>query len=218
VPSSPGLIRRRSIDGAGPLVPKASTLYTLFEMRIDLIRERLSAHRARALEGNGGARAAVALVLRDGEDGAEFVAIRRSQRPGDPWSGHMALPGGRQHASDVDLVTTVARETREEVGIDLVAHGEMLGRLDELRAFSGGQPIISPFVFALAAPVDLTLDAHEVDSALWVPLPFLRQHEAQGSMRFTFAGQEMEYSAFVYRGHTIWGLTYRILINFLSLF
>ena len=190
-------------------------------MRIDLIRERLSAHRPGALEANGGARAAVALILRDGEDGAEFVAIRRSQRPGDPWSGHMALPGGRQHPSDVDLVTTVARETREEVGIDLVAHGQMLGRLDELRARGDGRPlnlIVSPFVFALTAPVDLTLNAHEVDSALWVPLPFLRQREAQGTIRFTLAGQEMDFSTFVYRGHTIWGLTYRILTGFLSLF
>jgi len=189
-------------------------------MRIDLIRERLSVYLPVALEANGGVRAAVALILRDGEDGAEFVAIRRSQRPGDPWSGHMALPGGRQHPSDLDLVTTVARETREEVGIDLVAHGQMLGRLDELR--TGGMQrlnvIVSPFVFALTAPVDLRLNAQEVDSAVWVPLPFLRQDEARGSLRLTLAGQEMEYSAFVYRGHTIWGLTYRILTSFLSLF
>jgi 8-oxo-dGTP pyrophosphatase MutT (NUDIX family) len=192
----------------------------LFGMRIDLIRERLSVYLPVALEANGGVRAAVALILRDGEDGVEFVAIRRSQRPGDPWSGHMALPGGRQHPSDVDLVTTVARETREEVGIDLVAHGQMLGRLDELR--TGGMQrlnvIVSPFVFALTAPVDLRLNAQEVESAVWVPLPFLRQDEARGSLRLTLAGQEMEYSAFVYRGHTIWGLTYRILTSFLSLF
>jgi len=190
-------------------------------MRIDLIRERLLVYRPSALEVNGGARAAVALVFRDGEDGAEFVAIRRSQRPGDPWSGHMALPGGRQHPSDLDLVTTVARETREEVGIDLVAHGQILGRLDELRARGDGRPlnlIVSPFVFALTAPVDLTLNAHEVDSAVWVPLRFLRQREAQGSMRFTLAGQEMDFSTFVYQGHTIWGLTHRILTSFLSLF
>jgi len=190
-------------------------------MRIELIRERLSAYRPAALDGNGGARAAVALVLRDGEDGAEFVAICRSQRPGDPWSGHMALPGGRQHPSDLDLATTVARETREEVGIDLVAHGQMLGRLDEVRARGDGRPlnlIVSPFVFALTAPVDLALNPHEVESALWVPLRFLRQREAQGSIRFALAGQEMDFSAFVYRGCTIWGLTYRILTSFLSLF
>jgi 8-oxo-dGTP pyrophosphatase MutT (NUDIX family) len=190
-------------------------------MRIDLIRERLSTYRFAALEANGGTRAAVALVLRDGEDGAEFVAIRRAHRPGDPWSGHMALPGGRQHPSDVDLATTVARETREEVGIDLLVHGQMLGRLDELQARGDGRPlnlIVSPFVFALTAPVDLALNPHEVDSALWVPLPFLRQSEAQGSIRLTLGGQEMEFSAFVYRGREIWGLTYRILTHFLSLF
>jgi len=190
-------------------------------MRIELVRERLSTYRAATLEANGGARAAVALVLRDGDDGTEFVAIRRSHRPGDPWSGQMALPGGRQHPSDADLATTVARETREEVGIDLVVHGQMLGRLDDLQARAGARPlnlIVSPFVFALTAPVELALNPHEVDSALWVPLPFLRQPDAQGSIRFTLAGEEMEFSAFVYRGREIWGLTYRILTHFLSLF
>src|SRR5512140_2740439 len=103
-------------------------------MEIDLIRQRLSTHRPTVVEANGGGRAAVAVVLREAPGGSEFVAIRRSHRPGDPWSGHMALPGGRQHPSDPDLAATVARETHEEVGIDLITHGQMLGQLDELRA------------------------------------------------------------------------------------
>ncbi len=188
-------------------------------MHMRLIRERLSVHLPARIDTNGDSRAAVAVVLREGDQGPEFVAIRRSERPGDPWSGHMALPGGRQHPSDADLEATVARETHEEVGIDLLAHGEMLGRLDELRAFGGGRPlslIISPFVFALTAPVRLVLNEHEVDSAVWVPLGFLREREAQGHIRFSLAGQEIEHSAFVYRGYTIWGLTYRILTGFLD--
>ena len=160
------------------------------------------------------------MVLREGPQGSEFIAIRRSERAGDPWSGHMALPGGSQHPSDPDLEATVARETREEVGIDLLTHGQMLGRLDEVRAYGGGRPlslIISPFVFTVTAPVTLVLNRHEVESALWIPLDFLREREAQGSIRFSLGGQEVEHSAFVYRGHTIWGLTYRILAGFLAM-
>lgn len=189
-------------------------------MNIDRIRERLATHQPAMIDPNGDGRAAVALVLREGPQGSEFIAIRRSERTGDPWSGHMALPGGRQHPSDPDLEATVARETREEIGVDLVAHGQMLGRLDELRAFGGGRPlslIISPFVFAVTAPVTLVLDRHEVHSALWIPLGFLREREAQGSIRFSLGGQEVEHSAFVYHGHTIWGLTYRILTGFLAM-
>ncbi len=188
-------------------------------MYIELIRERLAQHQPSSMAGNGNARAAVALVLRDGERGAEFVAIRRSERAGDPWSGHMALPGGRQHPADADLLATAARETHEEVGIDLVAHARMLGRLDELRAYGGGRPlglIISPFVFALTMPVDLVLNKGEVDAAVWVPLSVLREPGAQGNVRYMLAGQQTEHSAFIYEGYSIWGLTYRILSGFLE--
>ncbi len=188
-------------------------------MHIEHIRERLATHRPASLAANGDARAAVALILRDGERGVEFVAIRRSERAGDPWSGHMALPGGRQHAADADLLATAARETREEVGIDLGAHGHTLGRLDELRAYGGGRPmglIISPFVFALTASVDLVLNKREVDAAVWVPLAVLREPGAQGNVRYVLAGQQTEHSAFVYQGYSIWGLTYRILSGFLD--
>jgi 8-oxo-dGTP pyrophosphatase MutT (NUDIX family) len=188
-------------------------------MKIELIRQRLHAHRPEVVAENGYDHAAVAVVLREGSTGAEFVAIRRSEREGDPWSGHMALPGGRQHPSDDDLVMTVARETHEEVGINLRADGQLLGRLDDLPAFAGGQPIrlvITPFVFAVSAPVEFILNHREVDRAFWVPLGFLKQPEAQGSIRFSHDGQEMEHDAYVYQGQTIWGLTYRILTRFLD--
>ena len=41
-------------------------------------------------------RAAVALILRDpGDASLEFLLIKRADYEGDPWSGHVALPGGR---------------------------------------------------------------------------------------------------------------------------
>lgn len=188
-------------------------------MKIELIQARLRGHCPEVLAENGYDRAAVAVVLREGPMGAEFVAIRRSEREGDPWSGHMALPGGREHPLDDDLVMTVARETREEVGIDLRAHGQLFGRLDDLPAFAGGRPIrlvISPFVFGVTAPVEFALNEREVEQAFWVPLGFLTRPEARGRIRFNLAGHELEHDAYVYQGHTIWGLTYRILTRLLE--
>jgi len=188
-------------------------------MKIDLIRNRLLLHHPEVFAGNGYDRAAVAVVLRDGTAGAEFVAIRRSEREGDPWSGHMALPGGREHPSDDDLVMTVARETHEEVGIDLRTHGQLLGRLDDLPALAGGRPIrlvITPFVFAVTAPVEFALNYREVERALWVPLEFLTRPEARKTIRFNVTGQEWQQDAFDFEGHTIWGLTYRILTRLLA--
>jgi len=187
-------------------------------MKLDRIRECLGTHQAALIDGSGCMRAAVAVVLREAEAGAEFVAIRRSERAGDPWSGHMALPGGRQHPSDMDLFTTVARETREEIGVDLTSHAQLLGRLDEFPALAGGRSanlVITPFVFALKVPVEFVLNRDEVERALWVPLTSLR--EAQDTIRFSINGQDFEQQACIYQGHTIWGLTYRILARLVEL-
>jgi 8-oxo-dGTP pyrophosphatase MutT (NUDIX family) len=188
-------------------------------MTIDAIRERLSQHRPEVVKSAGYARAAVAIVLRSGDSGPEFIVIHRAHRHGDPWSGHMALPGGRQQPEDRDLFATATRETHEEVGVDLERSGERLGHLDDLRAIGRGRPldlIITPFVCALHAPVTLTPDAREVQSAFWVPLVSLRRHEARGTYRHTLNGHALEHPAFVYEGHTIWGLTHRILSGFLD--
>lgn len=188
-------------------------------MTIDFIRQRLQTHRPIELHGDDCYLAAVAIVLRDTHQGPEFIAIHRSDREDDPWSGHMALPGGRQAPSDRDLFVTAARETREEVGIDLEQHGELLGHLDDLPALGRGRLFslaVRPFVCALTAPVVLTPNTREVQSAFWVPLRFLREPAAQGIYRHLFDGHELEHQAFVYEGRTIWGLTYRILAGFLE--
>lgn len=188
-------------------------------MTIASIRERFQHHTAVVANEPEFARAAVAIVLREGDAGAEFIVIHRAHRADDPWSGHMALPGGRQQPSDGDLFTTAARETREEVGVDLQRHGELLGHLDDLRAVGRGRPlnlIIRPFVCALSQPVALTLNRSEVQSALWIPLASLHRHEVRGTYRHQLFGQEMEHPAFLYQGHTIWGLTHRILTGLLD--
>ena len=52
----------------------------------------------------GQTRAAVAALLRPGEGGVEILFIHRAEDPRDPWSGHMAFPGGREDPGDADLM------------------------------------------------------------------------------------------------------------------
>ena len=79
--------------------------------------------------------AAVALVLRR-EPEPSFLLVRRAHSPRDPWSGQMALPGGRRDPEDTGLRETAVRETREEVGIDLAQSGTLVGRLPDLKPTS----------------------------------------------------------------------------------
>lgn len=54
---------------------------------------------------------------------AEVLFIKRANRKGDRWTGHVALPGGGRDPEDEDDCATAIRETWEEVGIDLTAEG-----------------------------------------------------------------------------------------------
>lgn len=189
-------------------------------MDVDLIRERLRRHRKQAVDDPAVQRAAVALILQDGPESAEFLAIHRSERDGDPWSGHIAFPGGRQHPEDRDLYATASRETFEEVGIDLEHTGEPIGRLDDLRAVGGGRRldlVISPYVCSLKSAVTPVLNPYEVQTALWVPLRALRDPNVRGRHRYEINGLETHHDAFIYENYVIWGLTYRILQQFLGL-
>src|SRR5690606_13503153 len=118
--------------------------------------------------------AAVALVLRPRES-LELLLIRRAELPGDPWSGHVALPGGRRSGADGDLLTTACRETEEEVGIPLQKVGTFIGALDEVAPSSPLLPpiVVAPFVLAVPPATAATPDPREVQAALWVPVDAL---------------------------------------------
>jgi len=162
-------------------------------------------------------RAAVALILRLGEAGAlEFLLIRRAEYAGDPWSGQVALPGGRREPADASLAETAIRETREETGIDLAAHGRLLGRLDELQPSNPVLPAIAiaPYVAVLAGAAVTTLSA-EVSGSFWVPLAALREARSWSEVTIEIRGMRREFPGFLYEGNVVWGLTERILTQFL---
>ncbi|HEX8148595.1 MAG TPA: CoA pyrophosphatase [Pyrinomonadaceae bacterium] len=172
-------------------------------------------------------RAAVALVLREGLEGAEMLVIKRSEAERDHWSGHLALPGGRVEPEDENLLATAARETLEEVGIDLFAGGEAIARLGTVNPQSPSAPRVSvtPFVFvapeefyrrAAGGPKELSL-SEEVAAAFWVPVDELKKGGRSAVFRMAFAGVEREWPAYPSQHGPIWGITERILTEFLSL-
>lgn len=158
--------------------------------------------------------AAVALLLRPGRD-LDLLLIRRAQHDDDPWSGHVALPGGRRHP-DEPLVETARRETREEVGFDLNRHGALLGALPPVAPASRRLPqlAVSPFVFAAEADRELILDPKEVDAAVWVPLAELRDERAAGEILIEVGEGNQRFPSLTWQDYVVWGLTLRILHQF----
>ena len=189
--------------------------------RLESICQHLGS-RLRPLEDLGieparGRQAAVAIILRDIDGVAQLLVIQRAIHPNDHWSGHLALPGGRAEAGDIDLLATAARETSEEVGIDLPADA-FIGRLETLLPGNARLPRIeiTPFV-ALAPPqVSLQMSA-EVDAAFWVSIEWLRRQGRSSAVKLLIENIEHEWPAYPSERGPIWGITERILTEFLSL-
>ncbi len=160
--------------------------------------------------------AAVALLLIEGAAGLEALFIKRAVRAGDPWSGQVALPGGRRDNADRDLLATALRETQEEVGVDL-ARAERLGQLHDLNPRTPTLPsvYVRPFVFALAAAPVLTL-SDEVQRAFWIPLARLGDPAVRREVTLTVAGVARVFPAYDLGDDIIWGMTERILTPFID--
>jgi 8-oxo-dGTP pyrophosphatase MutT (NUDIX family) len=173
------------------------------------VRELLAGHdpgRVRNERDTRGWQAATALVLAPGAEALELALIRRAERRGDAWSGHMALPGGRRDPEDADLVATAVRETQEEVGLRV---GDPVARLGDHRGRT--RPgVVATYVFTLDEKVPLVPETTEVAAAEWVPLPAL--YDPAAATRYRAAG--MRFPGVQVPHGIVWGLTYGTLKRF----
>lgn len=162
--------------------------------------------------------ASVAVVLR-GKFDPELLLIRRAEAPGDPWSGHMALPGGRRDPSDADLLATAVRETLEETGVNLRKEGELLGTLEPVLPATRHLPplVIHPFVFALPGAVCARPASPEVAETFWVSLSRLGCPSSAGTVEIPLGGGLRSFPCIRVGDHAVWGLTYRIVLELIRL-
>jgi 8-oxo-dGTP pyrophosphatase MutT (NUDIX family) len=174
------------------------------------IGDFLRRYRPRRIEEAGVIRAAVAIVLAPGRsDHPELLLIKRAERQEDPWSGQMALPGGRREPGDQGLFHTACRETSEETGIELTPD-RLLGELDDLHPRTRVLPpiVVRPFVFSL--PLQPTVrTSDEVTLHLWVPLGELRASAGRSSV--TVRGERRDVASYVIGPHVVWGMTEHII-------
>lgn len=158
-------------------------------------------------------KAAVAAILRGAGAGTEILLIRRAERPGDPWSGHMAFPGGHVEPGE-RMLDAALRETREEIGLDLEAHGRLIGRLDHARAIARGRRldmIIAPYVFELTGPLPPFTPNHEVAEVVWAPLAPMLAGDTHTILEHEMNGEQHRFPGYDVDGRVVWGLTYRML-------
>jgi len=164
-------------------------------------------------------RAAVALILRETRQGGEVLLIERAHRVGDPWSGHMALPGGRMDtADDASASTAACRETREETGL-VVSRGDGIGRLSDRTTLDHRRRapmIVSPFVYRLAGDQPIRCN-HEIAATRWLPLARLDEPIHRTTTAWPMGRLSVPVPCYYCAPHQrLWGLTLLILDELLD--
>lgn len=183
------------------------------------IREGLLKTPGRKLQGREYSllpKAAVGMILReDFERGMVVLLLKRETRDSDPWSGHMAFPGGRTKDSDKNMINTATREVMEETGINL-AKCELLGTLDELPP--GNRSVaVTPFVFLDNSKSEVKIETKEIADYVWAPVSFFANKRNAEIFRAQTGETFHEFVSFPYLGkYIVWGMTLRIIDDFLG--
>ena len=164
--------------------------------------------------------AAVAAILRPSDDsGLELLYIVRRRVPKDPWSGHIAFPGGRVEPSDASLRATAERETLEEIDFPLQKE-HYIGRLDDLQGAS--LPVqVAAFVYALEDESQVSLSPNdEVHRTFWCSLNALCEPGRQCQHILSKDGDCRAMPAIDVLGAKnplLWGITYRFTAQLIHL-
>jgi 8-oxo-dGTP pyrophosphatase MutT (NUDIX family) len=181
-------------------------------MVADRIAEALKSRSPQTLSGNNYKPAAVLIPVQERQDGDYLVLTQRAEHL-PTHKGQIAFPGGRVDARDADVIETALRESHEEIGID-PEHVKVLGRLDEFTAGYG--IIVTPVVGVIPARYDFRIDPGETTAVASVPIRSLMQPPNFTVNDDRSPGGHPSYHFYV-NGWDVWGVTARIIVQFLEL-
>ena len=182
-------------------------------MVADKIFSTLISRTPEIVPGNGLKPAAVLIPIQERADGDYIVLTKRGDNM-PTHKGQIAFPGGRVHAGDADLVATALRESHEEIGV-VPEHVRVLGRLDEFTAGYG--IVVTPVVGVIPPQYDFLLDLAETSAVASVPIRSLMEPGTYVKNAHLSPGGHPSYHFYVNNGWDIWGVTARILVQFLEL-
>ncbi len=178
----------------------------------DLVRRVMARHEPNMLVAEGFPPAAVMILLYE-RDGEEHILFQVRSQHVEHHKGEISFPGGAKDLEDESLLITALREVEEEIGVAR-EHVEVFGRFGDRTTRS--RFLMTSFVGAIThpAPYAFQIAGHEVDELLEVPLRHLLD-PISIEIAQTESGQEMR--SFRFGEHLIYGVTARVLSDFLDI-
>jgi len=185
------------------------------EFTIDKIKNILAGHSPRKSEPQKGYKPASVLIpFYPDKNGLSMVFMKRPEVPG-PHGGQISFPGGRRDPEDESCLAAALRETEEEIGVDRNVI-EVWGRINQSHTLGSGY-WISPFVGLVPYPYEFKPNNVEVERLIIVPFSHLLDPANFSEGTYDWGGQTWMTQLYTYGDDVIWGLTARLLYNFLTL-
>ena len=189
--------------------------------KLSNVRGRIKNHDAVTIPNTDTRRGAVAVILSEDNgsnpNGIQLLFIKRANRPSDPWSGHLAFPGGRINVEDKDPRMAAERETKEEIGLELKG-SEFFGQLDDLHTVTTSM-LVSAFVYEIDYSSSFDVNT-EVAEVFWYPVSGLLYPQRHAMRRFDHRGVVETWPSIDLRLPNLpflWGVTYRFIVHLLKL-
>ena len=177
------------------------------------IQTALEQRDRRTIERHDLVPAAVLLPLLGRPQGVQVLFAKRSEEV-PHHKGQISFPGGVVSTADPSRLHTVLREAREEIGLSSETV-EILGSLDDTEATT--QFVVTPFVGLIGSPAQYVPDGKEIERIIEIPLQTLRDPAIFKVEEWELNGRRRLIYVYHYEGEVIWGVTARILKQFLDL-
>jgi 8-oxo-dGTP pyrophosphatase MutT (NUDIX family) len=156
--------------------------------------------------------ASVGILVAGAKENPSICFIRRAKWEGDPWSEHIAFPGGSRSA-DEDALQTLRRELEEEVGW-LLGADERPAPLPQLRIRLAGRErlmLLDAFVHRVEGAPPVLRCGPEVGSAFWISVAELWDAKNLDHHVLDDNGDTLVYPAIRTSQGIIFGITLRVL-------
>jgi len=190
----------RQVNGSLPFFPEQ-------------IARVLNSRSPRKLVDEDCGRAAVLMLVFQGPEDYCFLLTLRTQAV-ETHKGQISFPGGVKEPEDQSMVETALRETWEEIGLPRTSI-QVLGEFDDYRSVT--DLIVTPYVGWVVPPLSLVPNRNEVEEVLEVPLSLFRDKNRLRVESKKRCGQEYPVYFYNFGRKEIWGLTARIIRDFLML-